>query len=157
MFRFEVGDRVEDSEGDAGEVVATRMLADGHQEIRVRWDCTGKKTIFVPASRFGLVERPALLTINRMIEETLRQARLFSKPLSGGAKQAQFDGEVLGTFLRYVILCEVRARLTGETLDSEQIRRSFEAGSALYADERAFQERVAALRRSSVMKAVSHD
>lgn len=63
------------------------------------------------------VTNSVIREINDMIDETLAQTRKFAAPPMGGPRQAPFDGEVLGTFLRYAVLCEVRARLTGEEID----------------------------------------
>jgi hypothetical protein len=49
----------------------------------------------------------------------------------GGAYQAPFDGETVGSFIRYAILHEVRSELTGEPLDRDALIEQFSRESAM--------------------------
>lgn len=53
------------------------------------------------------------------------------RPRLGGGRQVPFDGEAIGRFLRFAILHEVRANLTGEELDHEGPRAEFETRMGL--------------------------
>jgi hypothetical protein len=75
--------------------------------------------------------KEALAIIDRMIDETLRQERIQPIPPMGGAYQAPFDGETVGSFVRYAILHEVRAELTGEPLDRAALIDKFSRESAM--------------------------
>jgi hypothetical protein len=75
--------------------------------------------------------KEAVAIIDRMIAETLKQERIQPAPPMGGAYQAPFDGEVLGSFIRYAILHEARAEMTGEELDRQALIEKFKKESKL--------------------------
>jgi hypothetical protein len=60
----------------------------------------------------------AIATIDGMIDAifTPRQA---PRPALGGGKPAPFDGELLGKFIRFCVLMELRDKLTGEDHGAE--------------------------------------
>jgi len=52
-----------------------------------------------------------------VIDETIDaifSPRRAPRPVLGGGKQVAFDGELLGKYLRFCILMELRDKLTGE-------------------------------------------
>jgi hypothetical protein len=75
----------------------------------------------------------AIQIIDEMIAEVLERKRRFSKPILGGARQVPFDGEVLGLFIRYGVLEDARARLTGQELDHQASIERFHSGAAINA------------------------
>jgi hypothetical protein len=75
--------------------------------------------------------KEAVAIIDRMIAETLKQERRQPIPPMGGAYQAPFDGETVGSFIRYAILHEVRSELTGEPLDRDALIEQFSRESAM--------------------------
>jgi hypothetical protein len=75
----------------------------------------------------------AIQIIDEMIEEVLAKRRSFPAPLMGGARQVPFDGEVLGLFIRYGVLEDARARLTGQELDHQASIERFHSGAAINA------------------------
>jgi hypothetical protein len=79
---------------------------------------------FEPAGR-------AIQVIDEMINEVLTKKRSFSKPLTGGARQAPFDGELLGLFIRYGVLEEARALLLDHELDHKTSIDRFRAEAAV--------------------------
>jgi hypothetical protein len=75
--------------------------------------------------------KEAVAIIDRMGAETLKQERIQPVPPMGGAYQAPFDGETVGSFIRYAILHEVRAEMTGEELDRQALIEKFNKESKL--------------------------
>lgn len=71
--------------------------------------------------------------IHAMMDEARGGSRRFPKPITGGANQAPFDGELLGRFLRFTILCEVRDKIVGIDTPKHYIKEMFESGSVNHA------------------------
>jgi hypothetical protein len=66
----------------------------------------------------------AIAVIDTMIDDIFTP-RKASRPVLGGGKQAPFDGELLGKFIRYVVLNEVRARLLGISHTEDEMIQGF--------------------------------
>jgi hypothetical protein len=62
--------------------------------------------------------------IDEMIDEIF-EPRKMSRPALGGGKSAPFDGELLGKFIRFVVLNEVRDRMLGMTHTETEMIEGF--------------------------------